>query len=136
MEVPLVGGGFGGKAAIQLEILAYIASRAVGGRPVRLVNTREEDIASSPCRLGLEATIRLGATNDGMLRAAELKFLVDTGGYADIGPRLAKAVIVGCTGPYNVENVSCDSLCVYTNHPYCHLVPRFSTLPSRSASNA
>src|SRR5690606_38942339 len=50
VETPLVGGGFGGKAAIQLEILAYLASQAVGGRPVRLVNTREEDIASSPCR--------------------------------------------------------------------------------------
>ena len=118
VETPLVGGGFGGKAAIQLEILAYLASRAVGGRPVRLVNTREEDMASSPCRMGLEATIRLGAANDGMLKAAEMTFLVDAGGYADIGPRLAKAIVVGCTGPYNMENVSCDALCVYTNHPY------------------
>ena len=118
VETPLVGGGFGGKAAIQLELLAYLASRAVGGRPVRLVNTREEDIASSPCRMGLEASIRLGATNDGMLRAAEMTFFVDAGGYADIGPRLSKSVIVGCTGPYHIENVSCDSLCVYTNHPY------------------
>ena len=118
VEVPLVGGGFGGKAAIQLEVLAYLASKAVGGRPVLLVSTREEDIASSPCRLGLEATLRLGATKDGLLRAAEMTFLVDTGAYADIGPRLAKAVIGGCTGPYSVENVRCDSLCVYTNHPY------------------
>ena len=118
VETPLVGGGFGGKAAVQLEILAYLASKAAGGRPVRLVNTREEDIASSPCRMGLEATVRLGATQDGMLRAAEMTFLVDTGGYADIGPRLAKSVIVGCSGPYNIENISCDSLCVYTNHPY------------------
>jgi CO/xanthine dehydrogenase Mo-binding subunit len=118
VEVPLVGGSFGGKAAISLEILAYLASKAAGGRPVRLANTREEDIVSSPCRMGLEATIKLGATNDGMLKAAEMIFLLDAGAYADIGPRLAKAIIVGCTGPYNIENVSCDSLCVYTNHPY------------------
>ncbi len=118
VETPLVGGGFGGKAAIQLEILAYMASKAVGGRPVRIVNTREEDIVTSPCRMGLEATIRLGATNDGMLRAAAMTFVMDSGGYSDIGPRMAKAVVVGCTGPYTIENVSCDSLCVYTNHPY------------------
>jgi CO/xanthine dehydrogenase Mo-binding subunit len=66
----------------------------------------------------MEATIRLGATADGLLKAADMTFLVDCGAYSDVGPRLCKAVMVGCTGPYNVENVSCDSLCVYTNHPY------------------
>jgi CO/xanthine dehydrogenase Mo-binding subunit len=49
---PLVGGGFGGKAPVQLEILAYLASKAVGGQTVRITNSREEDIVSSPCRMG------------------------------------------------------------------------------------
>jgi CO/xanthine dehydrogenase Mo-binding subunit len=43
---------------------------------------------------------------------------MDTGAYADIGPRMAKAMAVECTGPYNIDNVSCDALCVYTNHLY------------------
>lgn len=118
VEVPLVGGGFGGKAAIQLELLAYMASRAVGGKEVRILNSRENDIVSSPCRMGLEVTIKMGATRDGKLRAVRMTYLVDTGAYADIGPRLAKAIAVDCTGPYHVENVCCDALCVYTNHPY------------------
>ncbi|MGE4485702.1 MAG: xanthine dehydrogenase family protein molybdopterin-binding subunit [Oscillospiraceae bacterium] len=118
VEVPLVGGGFGGKAPVQLELLAYMASKAVGGRAVRIVNSREDDIVSSPCRMGLEATVKLGAAKDGKLKAAEMTFLVDTGAYSDIGPRLAKAIAVDCTGPYNIENVSCDCLCVYTNNPY------------------
>ncbi len=118
VEVPFVGGGFGGKAPVQLEILAYMASMSVSGREVRLVNTRENDMASSPCRLGLEATIKLGATRAGLLKAAQMTFLVDTGGYADIGPTLAKAMAVDGTGPYHVENVCCDALCIYTNHPY------------------
>ena len=118
VKIPFVGGGFGGKAPVTLEILAYLASKAVGGRLVKIANTREEDIVSSPCRMGLEAKIKLGATKDGYLKAAEMTYLVDTGAYADIGPRLAKAIAVGCTGPYNIENVWCDSLCVYTNHPY------------------
>lgn len=118
VEVPLVGGAFGGKTGTELEVLAYIASKAVGGREVRIRNTREEDIASSPCGMGLHADIKIGAAFDGMLKAVEMTFLVDTGAYADIGPRLAKAVTADCTGPYNIENVSCDSLCVYTNHPY------------------
>lgn len=118
VKTPLVGGGFGGKAPVDLEILAYMASKAVGGKPVKIVNTREEDIATSPCRLGLEANIKLGATKEGKLKVAELKFNVDAGAYADIGSRLAKAIAVECTGPYKIDNVWCDSLCIYTNHPY------------------
>jgi CO/xanthine dehydrogenase Mo-binding subunit len=118
VEVPLVGGGFGGKANVSLEVLAYMASRAVNGEPVRIVNSRENDMISSPCKLGLEADFRLGATRDGRLNAAQMTFRVDCGAYSDIGPRLAKAITADCTGPYNIENVWCDCLCVYTNHPY------------------
>lgn len=118
VEVPLVGGGFGGKSPVTLEILAYLASRAVGGREVRLVNSREADLGAFPCKMGLEATLKIGAARDGTLKAAEMTYLVDTGAYADIGPRLAKAIAVDCTGPYQIENVSCDALCVYTNHIY------------------
>lgn len=118
VKTPLVGGGFGGKAPVQLEVLAYMASKSVGGKIVKIANSREEDIVTSPCRLGLEATIKLGASKEGFLKAVEMTYLVDTGAYTDIGPRLAKAIAVGCTGPYCIENVWCDSLCVYTNHPY------------------
>jgi CO/xanthine dehydrogenase Mo-binding subunit len=118
VEAPLVGGAFGGKAGTDLEVLAYLASRAAGGRAVRLRNERESDIASSPCGMGLHADLTIGVKYDGTLCALEATYLVDTGAYADIGPRMAKAVAVDCTGPYNIENVSADCLCVYTNHPY------------------
>ena len=39
---PYVGGGFGGKAGIHLEPLVYCLSKAAGGRPVKIVATREE----------------------------------------------------------------------------------------------
>ncbi|NCB31544.1 MAG: xanthine dehydrogenase family protein molybdopterin-binding subunit [Clostridia bacterium] len=118
VQVPLVGGGFGGKSPVQLEILAYLASKAVGGKEVRIVNPRENDIVTSPCRMGIEAAIKIGAKQTGKLMAIQATYLVDTGAYSDIGSRLAKAVAVGCTGPYQIEHVWCDSLCVYTNHPY------------------
>src|SRR5699024_5367345 len=65
VETPYVGGAFGGKGCVQLEFIVYLASNAVGGRAVRLVNTREEDMISSPVHIGLEATVKLGATRDG-----------------------------------------------------------------------
>lgn len=118
VHVPLVGGAYGGKASVQLEYLAVMASQAVGGQPVIIANTREEDMASSPGKLALEATVKLGAKKDGTLIAGEYKYILGTGAYADTGPRMASSMAMNCTGPYKLENVWCDSYCVYTNHTY------------------
>ncbi len=118
VNTPLVGGGYGGKVPVQLELIAYMATLAVGGRPVKLLNTREEDMVTSPVHIGLDAHIKLGAAKDGKLTAAEITFMFDTGAYSDKGVTISRAAAVSCTGPYNIDNVWCDSLCVYTNHPY------------------
>ena len=118
VNTPIVGGAFGGKAAVQLELIAYLASFFVGGRMVKLENTREQDMITSPARIGLDAFIKLGASKDGILKAIQIKYLVDTGAYTDMGTGITKSIAEDCTGPYRIENVYCDSLCVYTNHPY------------------
>lgn len=118
VQVPFVGGGFGGKASIQLEIIAYLASKAVNGKPVRLVNSREDDISSSPCGIGLEANLKIGASKEGIIKVLEARYSVDSGAYTDTGPRMAKAIAAGCSGPYNIDNIWCDSTSVYTNHTY------------------
>lgn len=118
IKVPFVGGGFGGKAPMQLEVIAYLASKAVNGKMVRIANSREDDIKTSPCRIGVEAYLKLGATKDGIIKVLQARYMVDGGAYADIGPRMAKAIAVDCSGPYNIENIWCDSRCVYTNHTY------------------
>ncbi len=115
---PYLGGGFGGKAGIQLEGLAYLLSKSVGGRPVKLVNKREEDMATSPGHIGLESTVKIAATKDGRILGMDLLYLFDSGGYADYAVNISRAAAISCTGPYRVENVRCDSLCVYTNHPF------------------
>jgi len=115
---PPLGGGFGGKAGIQLEGLAYLLSKAVGGRPVKLVNSREEDMTASPGHIGLKAKVTLGASEAGLLEAVKLTYLFDSGGYADYAVNVSRAAAIACTGPYNIPHVSCDSLCVYTNHPF------------------
>ena len=115
---PPIGGGFGGKSGIQLEGLAYLLSKAVGGRPVKICNTRELDLVSSAGRNGFEAFIKLGSTFDGKLQVAEMTYLFDAGAYADYVVKISRAAAIACTGPYNIPNVWCDSLCVYTNKPY------------------
>ncbi|MBM7652981.1 xanthine dehydrogenase family protein molybdopterin-binding subunit [Neobacillus cucumis] len=126
VQTPLVGGAYGGKAAVQLEVLAYLASKAVGGRPVKLLNDREQDIITSPCHIGLDATIRLGTDRNGKITAAEIQFLWDGGAYSDKAIDVTRSGAVDCTGPYNIENVWCDSYCMYTNHPYASPFRGFS----------
>ncbi|GGG03272.1 xanthine dehydrogenase family protein molybdopterin-binding subunit [Paenibacillus abyssi] len=118
VKTPLVGGGYGGKAAIQLELIAYLASKAVGGRKVKIVNTREEDMVTSPAHIGLEARVKLGCTDEGKIRAAEIVYLFDGGAYCDKSSDVARAAAADCTGPYAIEHLHCDCYTVYTNHPY------------------
>ncbi len=118
VRVPFVGGGFGGKAPVTLEILAFLASRSVGGKAVRITIPREHDMATAPCRMGLEANIKIGVDENGIIQAAELSYQLDCGAYTDISPYMAKAIAVDCTGPYRIDNLSCDVACVYSNHTY------------------
>lgn len=118
VKTSLVGGAYGGKTHVQLEHIVYLCSRAVGGRPVELVNTREEDMISSPVHIGLNGTVKLGCNKDGILKAAEILFLFDGGAYSDRAVIITRAAGIDCTGPYRIPNVCCDSICVYTNHPY------------------
>ncbi|NTZ19843.1 xanthine dehydrogenase family protein molybdopterin-binding subunit [Paenibacillus sp. JMULE4] len=118
VETPFVGGGYGGKAAIQLELVAYIASKAVGGRKVKIVNTREEDMVTSPGHIGLEAAVKLGCSQEGKITAAEIIYRFDGGAYCDKSSDVARAAAADCTGPYAIDNLFCDCLTVYTNHPY------------------
>lgn len=115
---PKVGGGFGGKAGIQLEGLALILSKSVNGRKVKLVNKREEDLISSPGRIGMYGKVKIGAKKDGRILAMDILYVFDSGAYADYAVNISRGAAVSCTGPYNVPNVRCDSLCVYTNHPF------------------
>lgn len=118
VHTPLVGGGFGGKGSVQLEYIAYLASKAIGGKKVKVANTREQDLISSPCHIGLEARVKLGAKRNGKITAAEITFLFSGGAYSDMACIISKAAAADCSGPYTIENLWCDSYCVYTNHTY------------------
>ncbi|TDK63203.1 xanthine dehydrogenase family protein molybdopterin-binding subunit [Bacillus salipaludis] len=118
VHVPLVGGAFGGKGTVQLEPLAYLASKSIGGKMVKLEYEREEDLITAPCHIGLDATISLGTDKDGKIIAGQYTFLIDSGAYTDQAAGITRAMALDCTGPYDVPNVWCDSYCMYTNHPY------------------
>ncbi len=128
VRAPLVGGGFGGKTTVHVEFIAYLASRAVNGRPVKLVESREQDMISSPCLWGLEARIKLGAAADGTLQAAEITFIADVGAYCDSGSDMIRGMAADCSGPYRLNNLHCDAYAVYTNHTFVTAFRSFGRL--------
>lgn len=118
VHVPHVGGGFGGKAGINFEPLAVLLSKFSGGRPVKLLLTREEEFTTAPLRQGFYGRIKTGVDDKGKIVAEEMKYVYDAGAYADYGVNIGRAAGYSCTGPYEVPNIHCDSITVYTNHPY------------------
>ncbi len=115
VHVPYVGGGFGGKAGLGLEPLAYVLSRAAGGRPVKVTATREQEFNTLPSRQGLHSTIQIGASNDGKIAALKSTYIWDAGAYADYGVNIGRAAAYSGAGPYCIDHCWIDSFVVYTN---------------------
>jgi carbon-monoxide dehydrogenase large subunit len=114
---PYVGGGFGGKAGISMEVCAVVMAAAVKGHPVKLRMTREEEFVGTNVRQSLVADTKIGCDAEGNLLAMETRYLFGGGAYNDYGVNIARAAGYSCTGPYLIPNVKGDSYCVYTNQP-------------------
>ncbi|MGD8967887.1 MAG: xanthine dehydrogenase family protein molybdopterin-binding subunit [Anaerolineae bacterium] len=114
---PYVGGGFGGKAGVSVEVYAVALARAVQGHPVKLRMTREEEFIGTTVRQALVAQTKIGCDAEGNLLAMETRYYFGGGAYNDYGVNIARAAGYSCTGPYDIPNVKGDSYCVYTNVP-------------------
>ncbi len=118
VQVPYVGGGFGGKAGIGIEPLVAVLSRKAGGRPVKLTATREEEFSLLPCRSQLTYRIKTGVSKDGKILAQELTMYWDSGAYADYAVNVTRASGYSAGGPYDIPNAKVDAYTIYTNKPF------------------
>jgi CO/xanthine dehydrogenase Mo-binding subunit len=114
---PYVGGGFGGKAGVTMEILGAALATAVKGHPVKLRWTREQEFYNTYQRQAVVAKLRIGAKKDGTLTAIEHTLYWDAGAYVEYGANVVNAVGLSATGAYRIPNVKIDSYCIYTNLP-------------------
>ena len=111
-----VGGGFGGKLDLSMQPLACVAAWLLH-RPVRIVYTRPESMASTTKRHPSRITAEAAADAEGHLTAFRFHGDFDTGAYASWGPTVANRVPVHATGPYFVPNVLCTTTALHTNGP-------------------
>jgi CO/xanthine dehydrogenase Mo-binding subunit len=112
--VPFVGGAYGSKSYFKIEPLAVAMARKTGGRPVRVVQTVTEAMLTTR-RHSARVRIKTGFKRDGTLVARAAEVLMDTGAYADNGPRVAKRAISRMIGPYKLGHCKVDVLAFYTN---------------------
>jgi len=114
-----IGGGFGGKAGVTMEIIAAALAIAVPGRPVKLLWSRAQEFYNTYQRLGCTAKIKMGVTKAGKITALDFKLHWDAGAYVEYGANVVNAAGLSASGPYRVDNLSIDSMCTYTNLPPC-----------------
>jgi CO/xanthine dehydrogenase Mo-binding subunit len=114
-----LGGSFGGKDEVMTSMCcrAALLARATG-RPVKMVNSREESMLESYKRHPYAMYYRWGAKNNGTITAMEIRCIADGGAYASMSPFVTWRSVVQATGPYACENVKTDLYAAYTNNNY------------------
>jgi len=112
--VPFVGGAYGGKSYFKIEPMVVAMARKTAGRPVRVAQSVAESMLTIR-RHSVRCRIKSGVKRDGRIVAREAEVIMDTGAYADNGPRVAKRVANRVHGPYDIEHCQIDVLAVYTN---------------------
>ncbi|HEY3305988.1 MAG TPA: xanthine dehydrogenase family protein molybdopterin-binding subunit [Candidatus Binatia bacterium] len=111
--VPYVGGGYGGKLYVKAEPIAAALSWKAR-RPVKLVMS-VGDSFKTVTRHPARVRIKSGVAADGRLLARECEIYMNTGAYADAGPRVTQKAGYRALGPYRIPDVKVDAYCVYSN---------------------
>lgn len=117
---PAIGGAFGGREDISIQIVMALAlwrldQRGIR-RPIKIIWTREESIIGHHKRHPYLIRAKWGATKDGRVIAAQSEVLADAGAYNYTSNKVLGNATLMVSGPYAIDNVSVDSYAIYTNH--------------------
>lgn len=135
MTMAGVGGAFGGREDISMQILASILALRTG-KPVKMVYNRYESFFGHVHRHPAKLWYEHGATKDGKLTHMKCKIVLDGGAYAS-----STASVVGnasslSVGPYVVEDVEIEAIGLYTNNPPCGAMRGFGAVQACFAYEA
>ncbi len=111
----MVGGGFGGKENITVEVFLALLAQATR-RPVRLEFSREDSFLGHGKRHPFTLGYRTGVTAEGKITALEVKITADAGAYASLSPYVLLYAAVAAPGPYRIDNLWVDAEAYATNN--------------------
>ena len=108
-----IGGGFGAKFDPYACPIAALLSKKTG-RPVKIVHTRKEEFESTGPTPGSNVKVKIGATKEGKILAAEATLAYEDGAFPG-GVVSAGALCAFAT--YDIENVLINGYDVLVNKP-------------------
>jgi len=118
VEVPRLGGGFGGK---EDQATAWAAMAALGAfllkKPVRIHLSRIEDLAFTGKRHPYSSDYKIGLKKDGRIIAYEVTFYQNSGAASDLSPAVLERSLFHATNCYFIPNVKITGYCCRTNLP-------------------
>ena len=108
-----IGGGFGGKIQVYLDPVAALLSKK-SGHPVKIVMTRKEVFEGTGPTSGSLARVKIGATKEGQITAAQAFLAFEAGGYPG---SLVNCGVQCVFAAYEIPNVVIDGYDVVVNKP-------------------
>ena len=118
VEVPRLGGAFGGKEE-QAKVWALLAALGamLARRPVKLVLERQEDMRWTGKRHPYAVRYRIAADPDGHITAYAVDFLQDGGAVADLSTAVLERTLFHATNAYQIAHVQVTAISCRTHHP-------------------
>jgi CO/xanthine dehydrogenase Mo-binding subunit len=113
---PHIGGAFGGKDELHVQIHAALLAQATG-QPVLVERTREESIRTHIKRHPIIVRYRTGTDRSGRITAIHVEAIGDTGPYVNAGAEVMSVLAATAFGPYRVPNAHIEACTVLTNNP-------------------
>ena len=115
---PAIGGAFGGREDMSLQIVMAIAALELEKqgirRPIRSQWSREESIVGHHKRHRGTVKTKWGATKDGKITAVEADVFLDAGAYNYTSNKVLGNFHICVGGAYDIPNARIDSKAVYT----------------------
>lgn len=113
----MVGGGFGGKEDITVELFIGLAAIRTH-RPVKMVYSREESLVAHCKRHPFTITHKTGVTKSGRIVASQVTLMADSGAYVYLSPYVLLYGSTAAVGPYKVKDVTVNAFAVATNNTF------------------
>lgn len=114
---PQIGGGFGAKIFLYPEYCLVVALSKKVGRPVKWMETRTENYASTTHGRDHITDIEVGAKRDGTITSLKVNTYANLGGtLSTIAPGIPTTLYGRMlSGAYKIPNIFCRVFGVYTN---------------------
>ena len=112
--VPDYGGAFGAKMENNVHLVAAVLAQK-SKRPVKLINTRQDDFLAGNPRVPMYIDIKLGVARDGILTGKDVRVVGGNGARTVYAQAIVATACYRADSLYRFKHVRAEGYTVYTN---------------------